>query len=269
VVRRRPEYVREGQAAEVLLKGIRGSPNLFLIGSILVVALVLILLSGAAIFTLALGPTETPIPTRTRVAIAVRTPTPTLTDTPTPTITETSTPLPTRTVFLPIPTRRSPVPAAVSPTVPPTRSSTLPPIEWDSRLGPGGIPGLASIRIIPANVGRGQKFWRVTKVTAEENEGGITGDHALYISVVDELGNRANGKKLRITGEYTKSSEFLEEKSPYDVCRCNFNYQVYGDNMSVIIEGDQYPSEAVAGIHQLEPNRWFKFFVTFKLSSNP
>lgn len=187
-------------------------------------------------------PTNTPIPTRT--------PAPTFTPRPQPTAVRI---VPTRTPV--------PVVAAAAP------KPTLPPIFWDERLGTGpkALPRLESVRLIPATVASGQKFWRVISVKFEDvAESGS--DHTIYVKVLDENGKRVDGKKLRLTSD-GGLSELLDEKPDGDLCNCNFNYPMFGDGYGVQIE-DQYPSDKVAGM-RMPLNQHVNYRVTFQLTTMP
>jgi len=198
--------------------------------------------------------TETPVPTKT----------PRPTSTPKPRATS----IPATRVPTPVPVAAAPAAAAIPP---------LPPIEWDKRLGPGGdpvaFPDLEQVRIKPANVGHGQKFWRAIRVKFE-GLGESGNDHTIYVSVLGEDGKRVDGKKLHLIGESSGLTEYPDEKSADDVCNCNYNYPMYGDGYDVSIE-DQYPSDTVAGMcmcgiknvysHKAHVN----FRVTFQLVTNP
>jgi hypothetical protein len=143
--------------------------------------------------------------------------------------------------------------------------SAFPPLEWDPRLGPGGLPHLENVRIIPANVAQGQKFWRVIKVKFEDiNESG--NDHTIYVKVLGEDCLRVDGKKLHLTSE-GGLSEYPEEKPAGDLCDCNFDYPMYGDGYNVQIE-DQYPSDMVAGMI-MPMRRHVNYRITFQLSTQP
>ncbi|MBI3913245.1 MAG: cyclic nucleotide-binding domain-containing protein [Chloroflexi bacterium] len=188
----------------------------------------------------------------------------------------TSTPLPKPTA-----TRAPTRPAAIAtrvPTVAPVAAApaapkaTLPPIDWDSRIGSGSdpvqYPDLQNVRISAVQVASGQKFWRAVSVRWERSD-----DHTIYVKVQDENGKRVEGKKLHLIGEGSPA-EYLSEKINDLVCDCNFNFPMFGDGYSVVIE-DQYPSDTVAGMcmcglpnvfaHKAHVN----FRVTFQLTTMP
>ncbi len=143
--------------------------------------------------------------------------------------------------------------------------SPYPPLEWDSRLGPGGLPLLENVRIIPANVVHGQKYWRVIKVKFENiDESG--NDHTIYVKVIGENCERVNGKRLLVTS-VGGLWEYPDEKSIGDMCNCNFNYPMYGDSYNVQIE-DQYPSDIMAGMI-MPMRRHVNYRITFQLTINP
>ncbi len=142
----------------------------------------------------------------------------------------------------------------------------LPPVDWDPRLGPGGLPHLENVRIIPAPVESGQKFWRVVRAKFEDYyESG--NDHTIYVKVLDENGNRTTGKQAHFTS-YGGISEYPEEKSAGDSCDCNFNLPMYtGDVYAVGIE-DLYVSDTMAGMI-MPLNRHVNYRITFQFSTSP
>ncbi len=161
----------------------------------------------------------------------------------------TATPVPTRT-----PTRAPTRPAVVATRVPTTAptaptaaapKATLPPIDWDSRLGPSSDPvanpDLQQVRIIPANVSSGQKFWRAISVRWERSD-----DHTIYVQVLDENGKRAQGKKMRLTSEGGLNLP-MDVKEGDAACDCDFSYPMFGDGYHVNVD-DQYPSDKVMGM---------------------
>ena len=199
-----------------------------------------------------------------KVAYAVASATPLPTKTPRPT----ATPKPKPTSA---PVKRV-VPAAVAPTATPVPQpvATLPPIQWDPRLGNGPqvLPHLENVRLIPAQVAHGQKFWRVIIVKFENiDESG--NDHTIYVKILGEDGKRVDGKKLQVTSDTTGEvfPDQPTEKSASDLCDCNYNYPLYGDGYDVKII-DQYPSDEVAGMI-MPLRRHVNYRVTYQLVTNP
>ena len=199
-----------------------------------------------------------------KVAYAVASPTPPPTKTPKPT----STPKPKPTAA---PVKQAPQ-AAVAPTATPIPQpvATLPPIDWDPRLGNGPkvLPHLENVRLIPAQVAHGQKFWRVIKVKFENiDESG--NDHTIYIKILGEDGKRVDGKKLQVTSDTTGElfPDQPVEKSEGDMCDCNFSYPLYGDGYDVQII-DQYASDKVAGMI-MPLRRHVNYKITYQLVTNP
>jgi hypothetical protein len=140
-----------------------------------------------------------------------------------------------------------------------------PPLDWDSRLGPGGLPYLDQVRIISATVTSGQKYWRITKVKFENiNESG--NDHSIYVKVTDENCWRVNGEKL-VLSSVGGLWEYPEERPGDDWCNCNFFYPMYGDGYAVHIE-DQYPSDKIAGMI-MPMRRHVNYRITFQLTTKP
>ncbi len=197
-------------------------------------------------------PTDTPVPTRT--------PQPTFTPRPKPTL---------------VPVTRTPPPPpapAIAAAPAATPVPALPAVYMDPRIGDPAragaqvLPHLESVRIIPAAVAHGQKFWRVVSIKFENiDESGS--DHTIYVKVLDETGKRVDGKKAHLIGENSQITEYPDEKPAADMCNCNFNYPMYGDAYDFTIE-DQYPSDTAAGMI-MPMRRHVNFRVTFQLTTNP
>jgi hypothetical protein len=165
-------------------------------------------------------------------------PTPKPTATPKPT----ETPRPVVVAPRPQPTAAAPVVAIVAP------KATLPPIEWDNRLGPNGIdkityPDLEGVRIVSAPATSGQKFWRIVRVKFE-GKGESSDTHNVFVKTFGEDGKRVDGKKLRTNPPMDK----LEEKQASDICDCNFTVDVFTGGAPDISIDDQYPSETMVGM---------------------
>ncbi len=141
----------------------------------------------------------------------------------------------------------------------------LPPVDWDPRLGPGGLPLLENVRIIPAQVAACQQYWRVVFVKFQNiNESG--NDHTIYVKVLDENGNRTEGEKLHLTS-WGGLSEYPNEKPAGDLCNCNFDYPMYGDAYSIHIDG-ALPSDTMADMI-MPMNRHVNYRITFQRARNP
>ncbi|MBI5653922.1 MAG: cyclic nucleotide-binding domain-containing protein [Chloroflexi bacterium] len=197
-----------------------------------------------------------------KIAFAIPTNTPVPTATPRPT----STPRPTATrvpaTRVPPPTAAPVSPAPAAPAAPP-----LPPRDMDPRIGnrPQVLPHLDSVKVIPANVAKGQKFWYSISIKFENiDESGS--DHTIYVKVLDESGKRAEGKKAHLTS-MGGLNEYPDEKPAGDMCECNFNYPMYGDGYGFEIE-DQYPSDKVIGMI-MPMKRHVNYRVTFQLMTMP
>lgn len=191
----------------------------------------------------------------------------------------TQTPVPTRTPLPPTPTRprptsppvvrvptqpAAPVVAAAAPAAP---VPALPPIYWDQRIGNGNqvLPHLESVKLEPAAVAHGQKFWRAVSVKFEDiSESGS--DHTIYVKVLGEDGKRVDGKKAHLTS-VGGLSEYPDEKPANDLCDCNFNYPMYGDGYGFNIE-DQFPSDKVSGMI-MPMRRHVNYRIIFQLTTNP
>jgi CRP-like cAMP-binding protein len=196
-----------------------------------------------------------------KIAFAIPTNTPVPTATPKPT--NTPRPAPTRVPVTRVPP--TPVPVAVAPAAP--AAPPLPPRYMDPRIGSGPqvLPHLDSVKVIPANVAKGQKFWYAISVKFENiDESG--NDHTIYVKVLDESGKRVDGKKARLTS-MGGLNEYPGEKPAGDLCDCNFNYPMYGDGYGFEIE-DQYPSDKVIGMI-MPMRRHVNYRVTFQLMTMP
>jgi hypothetical protein len=144
-------------------------------------------------------------------------------------------------------------------------TAPLPPVDWDSRLGPGGLPLLDKVRIIPAQVAPCQKYWRVVVVKFEDiTESG--NDHTIYVKVLDEFGNRAEGERLHVTS-WGGLSEYPDEKPAGDLCNCNFDFPMWGDAYSVHIDG-ALPSDIMADMI-MPMRRHVNYRITFQRALNP
>ncbi len=143
-------------------------------------------------------------------------------------------------------------------------TAPLPPVDWDPRLGPGGMPLLENVRIIPAQVAPCQQYWRIVIVKFEDvNESG--NDHTIYVKVLEENGNRADGERLHLTS-WGGLSEYPNEKPAGDLCNCNFDYPIYGDAYSVHIDG-ALPSDIMADMI-MPMNRHVNYRITFQRVRN-
>lgn len=147
-------------------------------------------------------------------------------------------------------------------------TTPLPPIYWDSRLGPGGLPHLENVRIIPAGANYCQTFWRAISVVFQDvNESG--NDHTIYVSIIDENGNRVDGQILQVFSD-TGGGIYPDqpaEKPAGDPCNCNFDYPMYGDGYNVRILGS-LPSDIVAGMI-MPLRRHVNYRIIFQRTTNP
>lgn len=194
-----------------------------------------------------------------KVAFAIPTNTPIPTRTPAPTFT----PRPQPTVVRVVPTR-TPVPAPVAA----APKATLPPPEVDPRLVPGSgkdLPHVNNFKIIPATVASGQKFWRLTKVVFEDvAESGNS--HTIFVMLRDESGKRVDAK-IKWWGEFTGDLPDDPQKSPDDICQCNYALFMYGDAYGVMV-ADQYPSDKATGMI-MPMKRHVNYRLWFQLTTMP
>jgi hypothetical protein len=119
-------------------------------------------------------------------------------------------------------------------------------VQWDARLGPGGLPRLEHVRIIPANVVPGQVYWRVVSVVFE-NIDQSGSDHSIYARIIDETCNRLFGVPLYVYSDTTGEMfpDQPTEQPAGAVCNCNYMYPMWGDGYDIILP---YPSDEMAGM---------------------
>jgi CRP-like cAMP-binding protein len=205
-----------------------------------------------------------------KIALAVSSPTPKPTATPNPTATSLPSSVPTRRpVVQPTTVALAPAPAPAAPLAPP-----LPPIDWDSRLGVDSAtyPDLGGIRIIPATVAHGQKFWRAVRVRFE-GLGESGNDHTIYVKTMGEDGKRVDTKRVRLTSA-GGLNELMDAKNPDDVCDCSASYPMFGDGYNANVE-DDIPSDKVFGMCMCGiPNVYshkahVNYKIVFQLVTNP
>jgi hypothetical protein len=204
--------------------------------------------------------------TKGKMAYSVPSETPIPTPTPPPTSTR---PRPTA-----IPATRVP-PTTVAMVAPPPPAASavpaLPTIYWDKRLGANGsdkinYPDLDGVHITPANVGHGQKFWRVISVKFE-GLGESDNNHNVYVKLLDENGKRVQGKPIVGTDN--------PEKSADDMCDCNYVVDVYSGGAPDVSVTDQYPSETMSGMclcgikDVMKGHAHVNFRITYQLTTNP
>jgi hypothetical protein len=129
------------------------------------------------------------------------------------------------------------------------------------------------VRIIPASVGHGQKYWRVIKVKLE-GLGESGNDHTIYINAIDENCHRVAGIQARLIGEFSGLDEKIDEKADGDPCNCDFSYPMFGDAYGASVF-DSNASESVAGMcmcgipNVLKGHAHVNFRITFQRLVNP
>jgi CRP-like cAMP-binding protein len=235
------------------------------------------LASGAEESTLP-TPTYTPLPTKTPIPTNTPLPSATPTDVPpTNTPAPTDTPLPTATNTL-VPPTDTPVPtpterpantpttvaqksaAAVAAAAPAQRSTQRPgPNSWDGRLDQLGVT------MALVNVNPGQQYWRLVDARwADENESG--GRHHIFITVIDENGNRVVGQTVVVRwadGQEVHSTEDKPATEP------NYNFQMYAAGQAYTAYLDGLPSDSVSGmgLGTIAQRTWkyhTSFYLTFQ-----
>ena len=128
----------------------------------------------------------------------------------------------------------------------------LVPIEWDSRLGPGGLPLLQGIHVENANVAPGQSFWRLVVMKFQDAGAESGNDHTIYISLIDGDGNRVDDQSVEISWDESGAIQrqrlsISDEKPKGDYCHCNYNWPMYGGGYRVRVDSD-IPSDKVIGM---------------------
>ncbi|MBI5033224.1 MAG: hypothetical protein HZB51_22115 [Chloroflexi bacterium] len=145
-------------------------------------------------------------------------------------------------------------------------TSATSPVNWDSRLGPGGKPLLENVRIISATVTSGQQYWRVVTVIFQDIYESDN-DHTIYVKLIDENCNRVSGKQVRWFGEGSGEQPLQEEKAANDLCNCNYGLFMFGDIYSVLVN-DVIPSDTMAGMI-MPMRRHVNYRITFQRVTQP
>jgi len=198
-------------------------------------------------YKIATAPSPTPTDTRVPTSTPTESPAPTATDTPLSTATSTRVAAPPAT-----PTSPSPPPA-------PTR-------EWDRRLD----YFWPTVGIEEARVSSGQWYWRLIRTKWQEE----SGNHHIYVEVLDENGNRSFGQTIVIEYgsvphyEAYPSPEKLGEEYAY-----NFVMNDLLGSYTVYIGGEE-SSDRIYGLGlgtRQEPYRTHHtcFFLTFRRTYQP
>ncbi len=144
-------------------------------------------------------------------------------------------------------------------------TAPLPPVDWDPRLGPGGLPLLENVRLVPAAVAACETYWRIVRVRFEDiDESG--NDHTIYVKVLDETGNRASGVPMHLTS-VGGLSEYPAEKLAGDLCDCNYDYPMFGDGYAVQLDAG-IPSDKVEGMI-MPMQRHVNYRITFQRTRMP
>ncbi len=186
-----------------------------------------------------------------------------------------ATALPTKkSVVASIPKTRTPAKAAAAPTqdlavaaaAAPVRTP-LPPREWDSRLGPGGLPLLVNIGVKDAPAQSGQAFWRLTKMKFQDAGAESGNDHTIYITILDENGQRTETETALISWDQGGAVEeqrltVMDQKPKGDYCACNYNWPMYGAGYRVRVDG-ALPSDEPYGMIMPE-HRHVNYLLTFQ-----
>jgi CRP-like cAMP-binding protein len=202
-----------------------------------------------------LEPTETPIP-----------PPPTRKPTAQPTARPTRKPL----VLVKAKQAPSSASAEATPTAVAQAMAVIPPLPpriWDQRLGAGGLPLLTGVGVTDASVQSGQQFWRLTKMIFQDAGAESGNDHTIYISIVDENGQRLNDQSVKISwddaGQVQVQRLGLPDQKPKgDYCNCNYNWPMYGAGYRAKVDGS-LPSDEAYGMIMPE-HRHVNYLLTFQ-----
>jgi hypothetical protein len=133
-------------------------------------------------------------------------------------------------------------------------------------------PDLEGVKLIPATVASGQKFWRAVRVRFE-GQGESGNDHTIYVKILGEDGKRVEAKRVRLTSA-GGLNELMDAKTADDVCDCNASYPMFGDGYHANVE-DDIPSDKVFGMCMCGiPNVYshkahVNFKITFQLVTMP
>lgn len=198
------------------------------------------------------------------------------TATPTPTLVP-PTPIPTEVPPTRRPAAKAPPPqeAAVAPTEDPAAiamaaapvAPPLPPREWDSRLGAGGLPLLQGIGVKDANVSSGQTYWRLIRMKFQDAGQESGNNHNIYITLLDEQGKRVDDKVVEISWDESGATEvqrfsISDQKPKGDYCECNYDWPMYGAGYRVRVD-DAAPSDQPYGMI-MPMHRHVNYLLTFQ-----
>lgn len=202
-----------------------------------------------------LGGGNRPLLFGNKIAMRIKTATPT----PLPPTEIPPTPVPTKKpvrvtakavpTSLPLPLEQPAADLAAAANIP---TQPLPPIEWDQRLGPGGLPLLQGVGVHKAEVAPGQPFWRLVRIKFEDAGQESGNDHTIYITLIDEQGNRVEDKGVEVSWDESGTLQvqrltLAQQKPKWDYCNCNYDYPMYGAAYRVRVD-DTIPSDQVYGM---------------------
>lgn len=212
------------------------------------------------------------IPSGGKLAVRERTatplPSPTKAATPKPVVKAKATTKPV--VLLKAKTKPTATAAAETPTAVAVAAAVLaplPPRIWDKRLGNAGMPLLSGVGVTAANVQSGQQFWYLTKMVFQDAGAESGNDHTIYISLVDENGQRVDNATVVISWddggtEQVQRLGLTDQKPAGDYCKCNYNWPMYGAGYRVKVDG-ALPSDLVFGMIMPE-HRHVNYLLTFQ-----
>ncbi len=170
--------------------------------------------------------------------------------------------------------KAGPKPTAPPPSATPTNIAEaaavrppLPPRIWDNRLGSPNYPMLSGVGVTEANVQSGQTFWRLVKMQFQDAGVESGNDHTIYISIIDENGQRVSDQTAVVSWDQSGSVEIqhlglADQKPQGDYCNCNYNWPMYGAGYRVKVDG-ALPSDEAYGMIMPE-HRHVNYLLTFQ-----
>lgn len=211
-----------------------------------------------------------PIMFGNKIAQGIRTATPT----PIPPTDVPPTPVPTKVPVVHVAKQAEPTPQIELALVEPAAAQPaainikpLPPREWDSRLGPGGLPLLQGIDVLDATAAPGQSYWRLIRMKFQDAGQESGNDHTIYVTMIDEEGKRVEDKVVQVSWDQSGAVEvqrlsISDQKPKGDYCECNYNWPMYGAGYRVKVD-DSIPSDQARGMI-MPMNRHVNYRLTFQ-----
>lgn len=148
----------------------------------------------------------------------------------------------------------------------------LPPVEWDSRLGPTGLSHLQQVDYDRVTVPSGQEFWKLVKMKFDDAGQESGNDHTIYVTLLDEEGKRVDDKVIEVSWDESGAVQAVrmsitDQKPKGDYCECNYNWPMYGAAYRVKV-ADSIPSERAYGMY-MPGHRHVNYRITFQRVVQP